>query len=199
MQLGSKGMNATSAVPRNRDARQVKTDRALRAALLALVQTRPLDEITVRDIVAEAGVGYATFFRHYHSKGALLDAIAAEEIEVLIGLASPLLNPEDTRATCLALARYVDEHRTIWTALLTGGAAGAMREQFSRFASTTTEWAVSESQWLPTDLGVIFGVAATVEILAWWLRQAPNYSVERIAEILDRLVITPTVGSLGQA
>jgi hypothetical protein len=44
------------------------------------------------------------------------------------------------------------------------------------------------------ELGAIYGVGATVEILAWWLRQPREFTVERIAEIIDRLVVTPAVG-----
>ncbi len=192
-------MAQSDARPANklRDARLVKSDAALRAALLALITRQSFDKITVRDIVAAAGIGYATFFRHFASKDALLDAVAGEEIEALLRLTVPLLSPEDTRATCLALANYVDGRRAVWSALLTGGAAGHLREQFARLAAQVPA-PRRPSGWLPTELGVIFGVAAVVEILAWWLRQKPDYPASDIAELLDRLVITPTVGSLGK-
>ena len=186
-------------VEKARDARQVKSDGALRAAMLALITRGAFDKITVRDIVAEAGIGYATFFRHYPSKEALLDAVAGEEIAALLRMTLPLLDPADTRATCLALASYVDERRVVWTALLAGGAAGHLREQFVRLAGRRDVSNGLSSDWLPHDLGLIFGVSATVEILAWWLRQQPDCPVEQVAEILDRLIITPTVGSLRRA
>jgi hypothetical protein len=53
---------------------------------------------------------------------------------------------------------------------------------------------VQRSHWLPVELGAIYGVSATVEILAWWLKQPEEFSVERVAEIVDRLVMTPSVG-----
>lgn len=179
-----------------RDARQVKSDAALRSAMLALITRGAYDKITVRDIVAEAGIGYATFFRHYPSKDALLDAVAGEEIDALMQLTRPLLRPEDTLTSCLALTRHVGERREVWSALLTGGAAGHLREQFVRHAGSESTKDGLASEWLPADLGLIFGVSATVEILAWWLRQRPDYPAEQVAELLDRLVITPTVGSL---
>jgi len=117
-----------------RDARQVKSDAALRAAMLALITRQSFEKITVRDIVAEAGIGYATFFRHYPSKESLLDAVAGEEIAALLRMTAPLLNPEDTLTSCIALADYVASRREIWTALLTGGASGHLREQFTRLA-----------------------------------------------------------------
>jgi AcrR family transcriptional regulator len=172
----------------------VRTRAALRRALLALLERKHFDQITVRDIAAEAGIGYATFFRHHESKGELLEEVAEEQIATLMALAVPLLIAADTRGSCLALCKYVNEHRATWSALLTGGAAGAMREEFIRQAMQLGAGQVQKSSWLPVELGAIYGVSATVEILAWWLRQPPNFSVERIAEIVDRLVVTPAVG-----
>lgn len=183
-------------VEKTRDARQLKSDAALRGAMLALITRGAFDKITVRDIVAEAGIGYATFFRHYPSKEALLDAVAGAEIEAMMRLTLPLLDPANTRATCLALASHVADRREIWTALLAGGAAGRLREQFVRLSGEKETPTGLSSEWLPHELGLIFGVSATVEILAWWLRRKPDCPVEKVAEILDRLVIGPTVGSL---
>ena len=174
------------------DARQLRTRRMLRDALLALLERKHFAEISVRDIVAEAGIGYATFFRHHASKEELLDEIAAEQIEHLMSLAMPLLAERDTRASCVALCRYVGEHRALWSALLAGGAAGTLRAEFIRLAKGGAA-KVRSSGWLPVELGAVYGVGATIEILTWWLqRPAGEYSAEHIAEFLDRLVVTPS-------
>lgn len=177
-----------------RDARMRRSRTALHQALLALIEHKPFDDITVRDIVAKAGIGYATFFRHFPTKGALLDEVAAEQIDRLVELSAPALTTDGPRASSIAVCSYVDEHRALWSALLTGGAAGAMREEFARVSRQVAGHQIQTSSWLPVELGIIYGVGATVEILAWWLRQPEPLPVERIAEILDRLVITPTVG-----
>jgi AcrR family transcriptional regulator len=173
----------------------LRTREALRRALLALLERKQLDQITIRDIAAEAGVGYATFFRHHSSKTELLEEVAAEQIGNLMALALPLLVADDTRASCLALCKYVGEHRAIWTALLTGGAAGAMREEFIRQATQQGAAQVQTNSWLPVELGAIYGVSATVEILAWWLRNPKQFTVEQIAGIVDRLVVTPAIST----
>jgi AcrR family transcriptional regulator len=187
-------MDSPPPVTVTTDARMVRTRAAMRQALLALLERKQLDHITVRDIAAEAKIGYATFFRHHESKWDLLRDVAEEEIGRLMALGLPLLMADDTRGSAVALCKYVSEHRAIWSALLTGGAAGAMREEFIRQAMQLGASQVQKSDWLPVELGAIYGVSATVEILAWWLRQPDHFSVERIAEIVDRLVMTPSVG-----
>ena len=60
------------------DARQVRSRRALSGALLALLEDKPFDQLTIREISAKAGTGYATFFRHFPDKEALLGDVASE-------------------------------------------------------------------------------------------------------------------------
>ena len=127
------------------------------------------------------------------SKSALLEAVVADEISELIDLSLPPLDPANTRESALALFRHVDRHRALWLALLTGGAAGTIREEFAKAARQRGPTHIRLDAWLPTELGVLYGVAATIEIIAWWLRQGRAVPVEQIAEIHDRLVLTPTV------
>jgi AcrR family transcriptional regulator len=179
------------------DPRMRRTRDTLRRALLALLERKQLDQITIRDIAAEAGVGYATFFRHHASKEALLDEIAAEEIGRLMAMVLPMLDVANTRVSCLALCEYVGKHRAIWSSLLTGGAAATLRAEFVRLARTGAAHART-SNWIPVELGAVYGVGATIEILSWWLRTPEGaYSAAQVAEFLDRLVVGPATTSAG--
>jgi AcrR family transcriptional regulator len=173
------------------DARMRRTRDALHNALLVLLERKPLDQITIREIAAQAEIGYATFFRHHPTKDALLEDLATKQIERLVELTLPVMEAVNTRASCLVLCGYVHEHRALWSALLTGGAAGVMREEFLRVSKRVAASGVRTCTWLPVELGVIHTSGAIVEILAWWLRQSDPMSVERVAEILDRLVLVP--------
>ena len=185
---------ATAAVPKI-DARMVRTQQALRTSFLSLIERKSLEDISIRDIVAEAGIGYATFFRHYPSKTALLEAVVADEIRELVNLSLPVLDPDNTLESSLALFHHVDEHRALWAALLTGGAAGTIREAFAIETRERGPTHIKLDNWLPTELGVQVGVASTIEIIAWWLRQGRAVPVESIAEIHNRLCLLPTVAN----
>lgn len=162
------------------------------SALLSLLEEKAFDQITIRDIAARADIGYATFFRNYDSKGAVLHDLAAEQIRQLIELAFPAIEGSSGNAAALALCTFVDQHRRLWTALLTGGAAGIVREEFIRQGGGVNTIS-SRRAWLPLELANIVGVSATVEILAWWLQRGRGVRVEKMARILDRLVISPLV------
>jgi AcrR family transcriptional regulator len=174
------------------DARVRRSRAGLRRALLELLQAKPLEQITIRDIADSAGVGYTTYFRHYPSKEALLDDLAADEIERLCDLTLPVYDAADSFSACLALCRYVDGNRPLWSTLLTGGAAGAVRDALLRQGRAAS--ASRAPGWLPEDLGVVLAVSVTVELMTWWLRQPDPLPAARIAEILDRVAISPAEG-----
>lgn len=175
------------------DARVVQTREALRNALLELLNVKSLEQITIREIAAEAGVGYTTFFRHHPTKEALLNDIAADEIKRLIDLAVPVMDATDLRAATLALCSYVAEHRDLWSTLLTGGAASTLREEFVRRSQEVATARSVVSDWLPTEVGVILVSSSTIELLAWWLRQEDPITVEHLATIYERIVVSPVV------
>jgi len=183
---------AKRAIPT--DARQIRSRKALNAALLALLEERPFDQLTIREITARAGTGYATFFRHYPDKEALLNDVAADEIAHLLGMTTPILYEATSYASTLALVRYVSQHRGLWTALLTGGAASIVRTEFIRQARVLVEEARTTPEWLPSDLGVVYGTGATFDVLAWWLGQDSDLDADGLAAILHRLVIQPLIG-----
>lgn len=175
------------------DARQVRSRNALTKALLALLEEKPFDQLTIREISARAGTGYATFFRHYPTKEALLSDVASEEIADLLSRTLPVLHDSNSLESTQALCRHVGEHRNLWSALLTGGAAGILREEFVRQARELPRDFAEVKSWLPADLGVVYGAGATIDLLAWWLSQEDSYTPEQIAAILNRLVIAPLV------
>jgi AcrR family transcriptional regulator len=176
------------------DARQVRSRNALTRALLELLEEKPFDQLTIREISARAGTGYATFFRHYPTKDALLSDVASDEIADLLNRTMPALHDAKSYESTLQLCRHVGEHRNLWVALLTGGAAGILRQEFIRQARRLPRDHLAGKSWLPDDLGVVYGAGATIDLLAWWLGQQDFYSPEQIASILHRLVIAPLVG-----
>ena len=181
--------SAGSAPSSLRDFRAIKSGQALRSALLALIERKPLDQITVREIAAEAGVHYATFFRHHPTKEALLDHVAADQIDRLVALTVPVLDRVDSRAATLALCDYVNDHRTLWTALLTGGAAAAMRAELLRISRGLAIDRAPSGHWLPVELAVNCSVTLIFETLAWWLAQPQGATpIAEVARILDQLL-----------
>ena len=186
----------------NKDPRAVRSRLALHQALLELLEIKSLDQLTIRDITECADVGYATFFRHYATKEALLNDVAANQIRILNNLTLPVFEGHDQSAASITLFSYVNEHRLLWRTLLTGGAAGAIREEFllqaRMFAKDYLNRSVPryrQDNFLPEEAGVILIVGGTLELLAWWLRQLDPMPLAQIAEIHYRTIVQPVISA----
>lgn len=183
--------NARGLSPPVMDSRVRRSRERLRETLLTLLKHRGFDDLTVREITSQAGIGYTTFFRHYPSKEALLDDVAADEIRELTACSSTIYYSDNPRQASDALFQYISDHRTLWAALLTGGAAPIVKQELMAQSLETTA-RHSVVRLLPPDLTVIIGVTVMMELISWWLRQSDPWPVSRIAEIYHLTAIAPS-------
>jgi AcrR family transcriptional regulator len=165
----------------------------LHRAFLELLEVKPLEQITIRDIAAASGVGYTTFFRHHPSKEAMLKEIVTEQIQRVLALSIPVLDAGDLRAASTAIFSYVNEHRRLWSTLLTGGAAPLVREEFLRLGRDVASVRLPPGNRVPADIGLALIVSGTIELLTLWLRQPDPLPTKRIVEIYNRIVVSPAM------
>lgn len=178
------------------DARIVRTREALRQAMIDLAAESSFDAITVRAIAARAGVGYATFFRHYADKDALLADVADVFTQAFLAQVRPLLREKDRRGAARSLCAFVEANLAIHLALIAGGAGDTVRAGMLRQTMETLSRARSTAPGGPLDDLLLFHlVSAILNLLAWWLRNPGRVDADTMAEIIERAVLTP-VGSL---
>jgi AcrR family transcriptional regulator len=174
------------------DARIVRTREALREAMTALAEELPLDAITVRAIAARAGVGYATFFRHYPDKDALLADVADKLIREFLQRVAPLLQERDRTAAARTMCEFVLEHLPIYKALLAGGSGETVRAEMLRQTMITMAATRKRQPDGPFDDLLLFHlVSAILNLLSWWLRNLDTVDAATMAQVIERAVLTP--------
>ena len=180
------------------DARVVRTRDALRQAMVDLAEENPLDALTVRAIAARAGVGYATFFRHYADKEELLADVADVLTRDFLEQVRPLLRERDRLGAARSLCAFVEEHLAIHKALIAGGSGETVRAGMLRQTLETVGRARARANLGdgPLDELMLFHLVSSIlNLLAWWLNNRDRVDAETMAQIIDRAVLTP-VGSL---
>jgi AcrR family transcriptional regulator len=178
------------------DARVVRTREALRLAMADLASELPLDAITVRAIAARAGVGYATFFRHYADKEALLADVADVLTRDFLAQVRPLLLARDRLGAARSLCAYVEENLALHKALIAGGSGETVRAGMLRQTLETVGRARRNGGEGPLDDLLLFHLVSSIlNLLAWWLNHRDRIGAETMAHIIERAVLTP-VGSL---
>ncbi len=80
------------------DLRVKKTERAIRQALLELLQEKHISKITVRELTQRAEINKTTFYSHYETLDHLIDELEDEAIAAILshveGFRSLLENPD---------------------------------------------------------------------------------------------------------
>ena len=84
------------------------TDKAIMESFLKLLDERPLNKITVKDIVEDCGVNRNTFYYHFADIPSLIEAIVKEDAERIVLESGGV----DSLQDCLSAAlRFTAAHR----------------------------------------------------------------------------------------
>ena len=176
---------------KNSDRRTQRTRMRLQKALIELILEKGYDAITIRDITERAPVGYATFFRHYDSKEALLaDAFeqSITELEQLLyslGEASP---EEEGR---LIFSHVADNHE-LYQVFLRGEGTRALLDQVQR--ESVKELVMRYARYTPRIPAAILAnhvVASIIALIIWWLRNDMPFGPEQMGQFYAELIVRP--------
>jgi AcrR family transcriptional regulator len=172
------------------DARFLRSRAMLHRAFLDLLELHPFDQISIRMIADRAGVGSSTYYRHYPGKEALLEDVAAREIEKLAEEVALIHDRANSLKACIALCEHIDAHRRAWSSLLMGGAAEAVRQRLMQVGKTVAPTRPRDNG-LPSELGLAVITGAMVELLRWWLAQWNPPSAKTVGFILSEIAVRP--------
>lgn len=172
------------------DLRVQRTRRLLREALIDLITSHGYEPVTIRDITSKAQVGYKTFFRHYESKEALLQAIIDETVSAFREVLLPPTMPNAPKKNTLAALHFSQAHAVLMRALLQSSASDQLLTPFMELG--LKEGALSFSgSGIPDELVAHHFASSIISLLQWWLENDMAYPVEEMADYIDRLLIQP--------
>ena len=176
------------------DARVRRTRDALGDALVALMQEKPFETITVQDVLDRAHVGRSTFYSHYSDKDDLLMSDADEFFErVSMGL-SAQGDKSERVFPVREFFSHIAEARRFVNAL---SSSGKMHENLElarghfargiecRLAELPRGQSISESE----RPAVAFAHAgALLSLMTWWIDRGMAQSPAEMDELFHRIV-----------
>lgn len=179
------------------DRRPQRTREALQQALIALIQERGYDAVTIQEIAERAHVGRTTFYLHYADKDALL--MSCHETIVRVVHQGPRYPP--TREALLApapppglVAAYeqLAAMRAVVAPLFQAKESGALlrrlRDWLALDILTTIQGAFpGRVSALPLDLLATSLAGAQLSLAHWWLEQRRAESPADLARTTHRL------------
>ncbi len=151
--------------------------------------------MTVQMVVAEAGIGYATFFRHFASIDALLMAVSETMIGEIVERIGPALASGDQDALLKAAATYIAEQRRPIAAILIGGGERTRKAITAQAIARAEHVPLVLDPGLPPALAVTHLVGSAIVVVAWWVINGDGHDAERLVEMLRRLALAPVTAS----
>lgn len=174
------------------DERVRRTRRRLTEALIELSADRPLEAITVRELTGRAGVGYATFFRHYGSIEALLRGSVDDMHAEMMALLPPLTGDSPARAGAIVF-EHAAQHPGMYRLLLKADRSLGLATKIME-VSATSLLQIFESRpdaRIPANVAADHFIASFLHLIEWWLDHDRPYPPDRMGQIYEQLILAP--------
>ena len=176
------------------DARVRRTRDALGDALIALMQEKPFDTITVQDVLDRAHVSRSTFYTHYSDKDDLLMSDAEEFFEALSMALSQHGDKSDRVFPVREFFAHLSDVQPFFKALVKSGkyhenmelARGHFARGIERRLAELPGGKTIPANQLPA---IAFAHAgALLSLLSWWLDRGMRESPAEMDELFHRMV-----------
>jgi AcrR family transcriptional regulator len=176
------------------DARVRRTRDALGDALIALMQEKPFDTITVQDVLDRAHVSRSTFYTHYSDKDDLLMSDAEEFFEALSMALSQHGDKSDRVFPVREFFAHLSDVQPFFKALVKSGkyhenmelARGHFARGIERRLAELPRGKTIPANQLPA---IAFAHAgALLSLLSWWLDRGMREPPAEMDELFHRMV-----------
>ena len=176
------------------DARVRRTRDALGDALIALMQEKPFDTITVQDVLDLAHVSRSTFYTHYSDKDDLLMSDAEEFFEALSMALSQHGDKSERVFPVREFFAHLSDVQPFFKALVKSGkyhenmelARGHFARGIERRLAALPRGKNIPANQLPA---IAFAHAgALLSLLSWWLDRGMRESPAEMDELFHRMV-----------
>jgi AcrR family transcriptional regulator len=176
------------------DRRVKRTQKLLARALITLTLEKGYEAVTIRDITERADVGYATFFRHYHDKDALLHDVAEVVLDELLELLGTAPSDADPTMVGTLIFRFVQEQSEVIRALLGNRGSADLRRQIIEAGSQNvlSRHTGLPGGTIPLEIAAYHLVSSSVALIQWWLDHHMPFSPEQMGAIYHELIVRPT-------
>lgn len=177
------------------DRRVRKTKRLLKTSLARLMQTKPVSQITVKELVDEADINRSTFYLHYRDISCLLKEIEEETIEEIKRAISehPIgLENQTTLYFIEEVFRVMEAHREIGCALIGQyGDIGFIQRVLHIIEENSRELLKGLFPGSEKDLKYFYSFCldGCLGLIRTWMLEGQDKSPEFIAQLTFQMIV----------
>jgi AcrR family transcriptional regulator len=179
---------------RNVDQRVRRTHERLGMALLELIVEKPIDQVTVQEVLDRASVGRSTFYLHFRNT----DDLLLSQLERFLEIQSTALSVRKEKSYRVVpvseLFAHIGQQNRFYRALATSGRLNDFFDLAQGYFARGIERRLIESGRLaklsPRELNARASALAgsLLSLLRWWLDRGENESADAMDKLFHRMV-----------
>ncbi|WP_160724710.1 TetR/AcrR family transcriptional regulator [Bacillus sp. USDA818B3_A] len=173
------------------DRRILKSQEAIKKAVIELMSEKNFDQITLQEISDRANVSRRTIYLHYLDKFDLLDKLIEEHINELRELAVSATGLDFIDGN-LIWFQYFESHFLFFSTMLASKGAPSFRKQFLEFVIEGLKGEVNITEGINNGIHeeviLRFIAGAYVEIVEWWFTNGMPFTPQTMAEQVGILI-----------
>jgi AcrR family transcriptional regulator len=200
------------------DRRVRKTRRALREAMLNLMEEKGYDQVTIEELTNRADIGRTTFYLHYNAKqdllieqfGELMDQLVAQLSQIPLSAWSQdgdmmAVDSHPNRPICM-IFQHAAENEELYRIVLQGEGVDQAAERLQAIMTNAVNAYLShklgdESEQLtlqiPIDVFANYFAGALLGVIKWWLEAGMPYTSQEMEAMFFQMFLPGASLSLG--
>lgn len=182
------------------DKRITRTRAAIFDALIALIEQKGFDALSVKDITIRANINRSTFYLHFRDKVDVLEQIEASIIQdfekifirALAFSIADIKNPDAPLPVVVSMFEYFRENARVFSALLELKGDFSLHSQIKKVVQKNLSLdflsGVKSLNFLvPSEYLISYTISAHLGVVQTWLRNGCVETPQEMAAILSRL------------
>lgn len=173
----------------------MRTQEAIKKALLELMSEKKFDNITIQDIADRANINRATVYLHYLDKFDLLDKMIEEHIVNMSTICETEADLDWFESTVHCI-EYLEENYLFFSTMLASEGASFFRNQFVEHNikefKKDIDITKGKNKGHSEEIVAEFVANAYVGVVEWWIKNEMPYSsremAEKLGDLLERVV-----------
>jgi AcrR family transcriptional regulator len=175
------------------DRRILKSQEAIKKAVIELMSEKNFDDITIQDISDRANVSRGTIYLHYVDKYDLLGKLIEEHINEMRELCESA-SEMDFKDANVIWFDYLEHNYLFFSTMLLSKGAHSFRSQFLEFLieefKDEVDITEGKNHGLNKDIILQFIATSYVGVVEWWITKGmpypPQVMAEQVGIMLDR-------------
>ena len=189
------GRAAQQTKPRRKpDERALRTRDRLGGAFVALIHEKPIEDVTVQDVLNRASVGRSTFYLHFRDKNDLLLSQLEKFLEMMSTLLSVSKEVSLRVVPVAEMFEHIENQRELYRILANAGRLNDFFDLAQGYFARGIEHRLRESKRLPKmPQGELAARASALagsllSLLRWWLDRGAKEPPGEMDDLFHRMV-----------